>query len=57
VFDDCLDDSKSIVEEMSDRRFLYRKNSSPLGASGNDQCFRRGPYVGGAFACVLEDAA
>jgi hypothetical protein len=57
VFDDCPDGSaKSIVEEMRDRRFEYRKNASPLGAIGNiDQCFRREPYVDGAFACVLED--
>jgi hypothetical protein len=57
VFDDCPQKSaKAVVESMNDERFVYQSNDRPLGAPGNiDQCFRNLPYVGGHYACVVED--
>jgi glycosyltransferase involved in cell wall biosynthesis len=57
VFDDCPDGSaRPVVEAMGDARFEYRQNRKPLGAIGNiDQCFRREPFAGGRYACVVED--
>jgi glycosyltransferase involved in cell wall biosynthesis len=57
VFDDCRDGSaREIVEELNDQRVHYRRNDRRLGAIGNiDQCFRNRPFVGGSYACVVED--
>jgi glycosyltransferase involved in cell wall biosynthesis len=57
VFDDCpAGSAKAIVESIGDKRFEYRRNAVPLGAIGNiDQAFRSRPYVGGDYACVVED--
>jgi glycosyltransferase involved in cell wall biosynthesis len=57
VFDDCPSGSaQEIVAHLNDPRFHYRRNDRPLGAIGNiDQCFRNRPFVGGSYACVVED--
>lgn len=57
VFDDCPESTgKSVVKAMNDDRFVYRHNDRQLGAIGNiDQCFRNRPYLGGRYACVVED--
>lgn len=57
VFDDCPDGSaRRVVESLNDARLTYEHNPRSKGAIGNiDQCFRNSPYLGGAYACVLED--
>jgi hypothetical protein len=57
VFDDSPDrEGEAVVRELGDRRISYRPNARNLGATGNlNQAFQTEPYVGGRYACVVED--
>lgn len=56
-----FDDSKSgrvkeVVLDYSDPRVIYKHNSKQYGAALNiDQCFSSDPWLGGDYACLLED--
>lgn len=58
VFDDAGDrETHAIVQDLNDKRIVYRANPSRLGASGNlNQCFQSNAYYArSSFACCLED--
>ncbi len=57
VFDDSDDrDGAAVVEEIGDARILYRPNAQRRRCAGNiDQVFQTRAYLGGEYACILED--
>ena len=57
VFDDSPDrEAVMILREFGDPRIEYRPNPRNLGCEANtNQAFQTRPYVGGSYACILED--
>ncbi len=57
VLDDDLGRSaEAVVQEVADPRIHYHPNEKNLGCTQNiNQAFRPMPFLGGEFACILED--
>jgi len=57
VLDDDLERSaEDVVKEMADPRIHYHPNAKNLGCTQNiNQAFRAEPFLGGSYACILED--
>jgi len=57
VFDDSrIKSAKRVVENLNDKRIIYRWNKKQLGSTGNiNQGFDKKALLGGAYAFILED--